>query len=416
MGMISFWQVFDGIVPLMLTNTFNLDNAATGVVMALDNIFGLFLLPLFGILSDRCASKLGRRTPFIMAGSVIAVPLIAVANNMRSFPLLIAMILLTLLAICSYRTMTVAVVADITPRPLRTKADSIEKIVGYAGTGVMLVAITLLVPDVEHPDYLPLFGLQAAFILGSALLYFWRIREPQLVERMHEKSLEMGIEEAQIDTDDSPEAGGKQRIQDPSVRLSIAMILAATFFYYMSYNAMTTNISRYADMFFGMAGGSYAIINIVTIAGGLLSYVPIANLSLKYGRKRMAVITSFVMVAGSAIIWLAPGFSPAFYVVFLFMGAALGGVDLCVYPMLLELCDANSVGRYSGYYYTVSMAAQVVTPILSGVVMDAAPTMLFAYITLMAVFMLVAVVASKHGDTILIDEVARREEAYEEQR
>jgi len=405
MGMISFWQVFDGIVPLMLTNTFNLDNAATGVVMALDNIFGLFLLPLFGILSDRCASKLGRRTPFI-----------AVANNMRSFPLLIAMILLTLLAICSYRTMTVAVVADITPRPLRTKADSIEKIVGYAGTGVMLVAITLLVPDVEHPDYLPLFGLQAAFILGSALLYFWRIREPQLVERMHEKSLEMGIEEAQIDTDDSPEAGGKQRIQDPSVRLSIAMILAATFFYYMSYNAMTTNISRYADTFFGMAGGSYAIINIVTIAGGLLSYVPIANLSLKYGRKRMAVITSFVMVAGSAIIWLAPGFSPAFYVVFLFMGAALGGVDLCVYPMLLELCDANSVGRYSGYYYTVSMAAQVVTPILSGVVMDAAPTMLFAYITLMAVFMLVTVVASKHGDTILIDEVARREEAYEEQR
>ena len=122
------------------------------------------------------------------------------------------------------------------------------------------------------------------------------------------------------------------------------------------------------------------------------------------------------MVAGSAIIWLAPGFSPAFYVVFLFMGAALGGVDLCVYPMLLELCDANSVGRYSGYYYTVSMAAQVVTPILSGVVMDAAPTMLFAYITLMAVFMLVTVVASKHGDTILIDEVARREEAYEEQR
>ena len=403
MGMISFWQVFDGIVPLMLTNTFNLDNAATGVVMALDNIFGLFLLPLFGILSDRCASKLGRRTP-----------LIAVANNMRSFPLLIAMILLTLLAICSYRTMTVAVVADITPRPLRTKADSIEKIVGYAGTGVMLVAITLLVPDVEHPDYLPLFGLQSAFILGSALLYFWRIREPQLVERMHEKSLEMGIEEAQIDTDDSPEAGGKQRIQDPSVRMSIIMILAATFFYYMSYNAMTTNISRYADAFFGMAGGSYAIINIVTIAGGLLSYVPIANLSLKYGRKAMAVITSAVVVVGSAIIWLVPGFNPLFYVVFLFMGAALGGVDLCVYPMLLELCDSNSVGRYSGYYYTVSMAAQVVTPILSGMVMDAAPTMLFGYITLMGAFMLLTVLAAKHGDTILIDEVARREEAYKQ--
>lgn len=416
MGMISFWQVFDGIVPLMLTDTFGLDNASTGVVMALDNVFGLFLLPLFGILSDRCTSRLGRRTPFIMVGSVvaaIAVPLIAVANNLRSLPLLIAMILLTLVAICSYRTMTVAIVADITPRPLRTKADSIEKIVGYAGTGVMLVAITLMVPDVENPDYVPLFGLQAAFILGSAILYFWRVREPRLVERMHEKSLEMGIEEVEIDADDSPEAGGRQRIADPSMRASVVLILAATFFYYMSYNAMTTNISRYADAFFGMAGGSYAIINIVTIAGGLLSYVPIANLSLRYGRKRMAVVTSVVMVAGSAIIWLAPGFSPLLYVVFLLMGAALGGVDLCVYPMLLELCDANSVGRYSSYYYMVSMAAQVVTPILSGMVMDAAPGMLFAYITAMAVLMLVMVLASRHGDTILIDEVARREAAHD---
>lgn len=159
MGMISFWQVFDGIVPLMLTDTFGLDNASTGVVMALDNVFGLFLLPLFGILSDRCTSRLGRRTPFIMVGSVvaaIAVPLIAVANNLRSLPLLIAMILLTLVAICSYRTMTVAIVADITPRPLRTKADSIEKLVGYAGTGVMLVASrhgdTILIDEVARRE------------------------------------------------------------------------------------------------------------------------------------------------------------------------------------------------------------------------------------------------------------------------
>lgn len=419
MGMISFWQVFDGIVPLMLTNTFHLDNATTGVVMALDNVFGLVLLPLFGIWSDKCTSRLGRRTPFIMVGSIIAaiaVPLIAVANNLRSFPLFICMILLTLVAICAYRTMTVAIVADITPRPLRTKADSIEKIVGYAGTGVMLVAISLMVPDVEHPDYVPLFGLQAAFILVSAVLYFWRIREPRLVERMHERSLEMGIEEAEIDKSDAPEDGGKQRVKDPAVRSSIIMILAATFFYYMSYNAMTTNISRYADMFFGMAGGSYAIINIVTIAGALIAYVPIANLSLKYGRKRLALATSLVMVAGSAVVWLAPGFSPAMYVVFMLMGAALGGVDLCVYPMVVELCDANSVGCYSGYYYMVSMAGQVVTPILSGMVMDAAPSMLFCYITLMAVLMLLAVALAKHGDSITIDEVARREEAYEERR
>ena len=94
----------------------------------------------------------------------------------------------------------------------------------------------------------------------------------------------MGIKEAETDFDDSPEAGGKGRVTDPSVRLSIAMLLGAAFFYYMSYNTMTTNISRYADLFFGMGGGTFAVINIVTIVGALASYIPLANLSLKVGQ------------------------------------------------------------------------------------------------------------------------------------
>ena len=117
------------------------------------------------------------------------------------------------------------------------------------------------------------------------------------------------------------------------------------------------------------------------------------------------------MVLCPALLWLAPGFSPVLYGVFLLMGVALGGVDLCVYTMILECCSSQSVGRYSGYYYTVSMAAQVATPILSGIVMDVAPSMLFAYITAMGMFMAASIAAAKHGDAILIDEVARREAA-----
>lgn len=416
MGMISFWQVFDGIVPKMLTSTFGLSNALTGSVMAIDNIFGLFLLPLFGILSDRCRSKLGRRTPYILAGSAIAVvsvPLIAVADRMESLALLIFAILATLVAICMYRTMTVAIVADITPRPLRTKADSIKKLVGYAGTGVMLVAISLMVPKGDHPDYLPLFALQAAMIGAAAVLYAATIREPALVRRMHQESLAMGIEEDEAELDDSPEAGGKEQVTDPSVRRSLILLLATTFFYYMSYNAMTTNISRYASAFYGMEGGSYAIINIMTIAGALASYVPLANLSLRIGRKKVGLLCGAIMAACPAVFWLVPGFHPFFYVLFLLMGVGLGGVDLCVFNMILELCSARSVGRYSGYYYTVSMAAQVATPILSGFVMDLAPAELFGYIALMGAAMVASLAFAKHGDAILLDEVARREQELE---
>ena len=110
-----------------------------------------------------------------------------------------------------------------------------------------------------------------------------------------------------------------------------------------------------------MAGGSYAIINIVTIVGALASYVPLTNLSLKVGRKKVALVSSVVMVSCPLVLWLVPGFSPVPYLVFLLMGVSLGGVDMCVYTIILECCSLNSVGRYSGYYYTVSMAAQVIT-------------------------------------------------------
>lgn len=98
--------------------------------------------------------------------------------------------------------MTVAIVADITPRPLRTKADSVQKIVGYADTGVMLVAISVMVPNVERPDYLPLFLLQAAFVLVSAVVYDLLVKEPALVQKMRQKSLEMGIREDEVEKDD----------------------------------------------------------------------------------------------------------------------------------------------------------------------------------------------------------------------
>lgn len=106
-----------------------------------------------------------------------------------------------LIATCMYRTMTVAIVADITPHPLRTKADSVQKIVGHAGAGVMLVAISVMVPNLARPDYLPLFLLQAAFVLVSAVVYGLLIKESALVQKMHQKSLEIVRREEAVEAE-----------------------------------------------------------------------------------------------------------------------------------------------------------------------------------------------------------------------
>lgn len=186
LGMISFFQVYDGIVPLMLTGTFGLSNAFTGTIVAIGSLLGLLMMPIVGALSDKCRSPLGRRTPFILFGSIVAavaVPLIAVANAMQDLTLFVGSILLTLFSVCLYRALTVAFISDITPRPLRTKADSIRNIVGYSGTGLMLAAVVVMIYLNDSSDYLPLFMLQgllsacvASCLCCSFASHAWSIR------------------------------------------------------------------------------------------------------------------------------------------------------------------------------------------------------------------------------------------------
>ena len=67
-----FWQAYDNLIGKILIDKFGLNQFFSGFVMALDNIFALFMLPLFGALSDKTNSKRGRRTPYIIVGTVVA--------------------------------------------------------------------------------------------------------------------------------------------------------------------------------------------------------------------------------------------------------------------------------------------------------------------------------------------------------
>ena len=69
----AFWQAYDAIIPLILTNHFGLPQTASGAVMSIDNILAVFMLPIFGALSDKVNTRFGKRTPFILIGSIIAV-------------------------------------------------------------------------------------------------------------------------------------------------------------------------------------------------------------------------------------------------------------------------------------------------------------------------------------------------------
>lgn len=414
MGALTFWQAYDGLVPLMFKNTFGMGDTLTGVFMSLDNVLALFMLPLMGALSDRTTTRWGRRTPFIVVGALLAAaltPLIAVANSMRNLPLFVTVLVATLVVLSIYRSPSVALMPDVTPRPVRSKADAFNSLMAAVGGVIVLVAIALLVPAVENPDYIPVYLVISFMLLVTTIIFMVFFREPKEVAAMHRESAELGIPEDEIEASDE---GGKEREADPVKRRSLVCVLVCVFFYFMSNNAVTSGISRYADVVWGMAGGSYAQVQTVATLAAIVAYMPMAELSCKIGRKVTTYIGIALMVVSPLLISGATGFSAIIYVWVALFGIGMATVSLTVYPMIMELASANSTGRYTGFYYTASMSAQVVTPILSGAVMQfVGYQYLYIYVAICAAISAVPLLFVKNADSLTMDEVRERQAAAE---
>lgn len=415
MGALTFWQAYDGLIPLMLKNTFGMGDTVTGFFMALDNILALFVLPLVGSLSDRTHTRWGRRTPYIVAGASVAAvltPLIALANRWQNLPLFLTALLAVLVALSVYRSPSVALMPDVTPRPLRSKADALNSLMAAVGGVVVLVGISVLVPEEKNPDYVPIYLVIAGMLAATTVAFAALFHEPAEVAAMHAESLELGIDE---DAETAAAARSQERETDPERRRSLAGVLLVVFFWYLSNNAVTSGISRYAEAMWGMQGGAYAQVQTVATVAALVAYMPMANLSLRVGRKRTTYVGLALMVVGCVTIRAVGGFSPVIYALSAVFGVGVATVSLTVYPMVMELATEKSTGRYTGYYYTVSMAAQILTPILSGALMQfVGYEQLYVYAAACAALGFVPLAFVRHGDTMTLDEVARRQREVED--
>lgn len=405
-GALAFWQAYDGIIPLILRDTFHLGDTLAGAVMALDNVCALFLLPFFGSISDCCHSRLGRRTPFILVGSLLAallIPLLAVADQMRSLPFFFTVLCLVLVVLSSYRSPCVALMPDVTPRPIRAKADAFNSLMAAASGVVILISISLAVPDVEHPNYMPVFLIISAIIILCTVLFAVFFREKKAVEKMHTESLAMGISEADMDASDE---GGKEKETDAVVRRSLLGILLCVFFYFMASNAVTSAFSKYASQVWGAGGGSFANFQLVATMVTLISYMPMANISCRIGRKLTTYIGIGLMCFGGFCIFMTQGYSPLIYVFVSISGVGMGTVATTIYPMIMEVASEKTTGRYTGYYYTASMSAQIITPILSGAVMEfIGYRYLYLYAIVCALLAALPLVMVQKGNTILLKDL-----------
>ena len=422
----AFWQMYDNVVPLILTKTFHLNETFSGAIMAADNILALFLLPFFGTLSDRTDTKLGKRTPYILGGTLAAVILLnilplldnsyyaaASAGKMVAFIVVLGLLLISM---GTYRSPAVALMPDVTPKPLRSRANAIINLMGAVGGIIYLAIAAVMYPNskvlgLDHVNYQPLFIVVALIMAVSIIVMKLTINEPKLVAE--NQALEAEHPEWNLAEDD----GSGNEVLPANVKRSLGFLLASIALWFIGYNGITTWFTTYVDKVMGQGLGGASTCLLIATGGAIISYIPIGSLAHRIGRKRTIMI-GIVLLAScfAAGYFLTTAFSSInaiMFVVFALVGFAWAAINVNSLPMVVEMCRGSDIGKFTGYYYTASMAAQVVTPILAGFLMrNISYKVLFPYAALFVIFSFVTMTQVKHGDAA--PEVKHGLEAYED--
>lgn len=510
-----FWQLYDTLLPLIMTNTFGLNDIWRGLLMGLDNILALFLLPLFGSISDRSNSKRGRRTPFFVVGVIIsALMLITIAGvdhvglkNLKSKGVLdnavlyeagyvadeqileyleqpehakeinyiieyalrdgkieegfvasenlskfyelipvkvegktataylelviparealahantqadpqlliifVVLLFLTLVAMATYRSPSVALMPDVTPKPLRSQANAIINIMGGLGSGAAMIIMFL---RKDYSSNILIFVLTAAVMLLAMIYFKHAVDEPGLVEK---KRRTVAAYDAAHGTDieneaDEEEAKSGSDALSTSKRKSLILILSSIFLWFMGYNAMTSTLSIYAANNLGFQDATLIYLTMIPSIFSAIMFLPAAILASKIGRKRSILLGIIILIGGliACFVMVTPANKELLYILLAFVTAGWATININSYPMIVEMSKGSNVGKYTGYYYTFSMAAQGVAPMFLGLFIKLFNNnrhIMFVYAAIFVFLSGITMLFVKHGDSVAIKQKA----------
>ena len=507
-----FWQTYDTLIPKILTDKFGLSQTVSGIVMALDNVLALFLLPFFGTLSDKCKSKMGRRTPFILIGTIIAAILfvgLSVTDNMQLTKLdavrdyenretleflydydykvkgsgedayqiitpdgeriilkdaisredftsitlqtpktdkrtgeiiydsktgepklttnplytkyvtparqayaaqataespvtlifFMALLLGVLVSMAVFRSPAVALMPDVTVKPLRSKGNAVINLMGtFGGILVLGLGIVFGTGNIRNDlmSYIPFFTTVAVIMLVALAIFMWKVKERKLVAEREEEEKLLGISD--VDDTVEEEKLPKHKLSRGEL-MSLILILASVAFWYMGYNAVSSKYSVYAGSELKL---DYNMTLLVAQAAAIISYLPAGIVASRIGRKK-TIIAGVTLLLGAfigAIFVTAQSSMMLVNLLFAVAGIGWATINVNSFPMVVELSGSGNVGKYTGYYYTASMAAQTLTPVLSGVFMDnLGLRSLFPYAAVFVALSLITMLFVRHGDS-----------------
>ncbi len=495
----AFWQAYDNAIPLTLTNKFGMSQTGSGVISAIDNILAVVLLPIFGAISDRCTSKRGRRTPFILVGTALACIMLLLlsfadnaqlkkleqvseynptslgviydsqkdktlntpdgeeyvlsekftkedftaitreitedsktktnpdytnyvaparqayaadvtANDPSALVTFVVLLLCVLISMAIFRSPAVALMPDVTLKPLRSKANAIINLMGTAG-GILVLLMGKMIFDTSAArnalmSYVGYFGALIAIMLLALLIFMTTVKEPLWAQEMRDKSIALGLEEEEPEKKKRKLFGKKEKkVQEPVRKLSkseifsLLLILASVSLWYMGYNAVISKYSIYSS---NVLNKDYNTTLLIAQGAAIISYLPVGMIASKVGRRKtiLAGVATLAIAFAAASFMRATSPDVVMYVLFAMAGIGWATINVNSFPMVVELATGGNVGKYTGFYYTASMAAQAITPWLAGTFMDKISfTALFPYAAIFVALSFVTMFFVRHGDS-----------------
>ena len=397
MSILAFWQFYDQVIPYILENRFGLNTFVTNAIMSIDNILALFMLPLFGTLSDKTNTRLGKRTPYVLFGTVAASILLLVLSffEERLYFTGFIITLITLLVVMStYRSPAVAYMPDVTEKPLRSKGNAVINLVGYIG-GIFATIVMMVLLKSEKNEagesvytadqsFTGVFVCIAVFMLLSVFVMVFFVKENRLKH-----------------VENSGERVYNSKTLTKGEKTSFALILVSVFLWFCAYNAVTTAFSRYCVNVWDVSVGKSSGYLLLGTLSAIAAFLPLGFISSKVGRKKTVLIGIALMGLSFAAAGFIKHETPLMYAIFAFVGIGWAAINVNSYPMAVEIGSGSDIGKYTGLYYTFSMAAQILTPLLSGFIItktDFGYATLFPYAVIFSVAAFVTMSFVRHGD------------------
>ena len=392
----AFWQAYDAVVPLILTNKFGMLQGQSGFIMSLDNIFAVFLLPIFGSLSDRLSSEKGRRTPFIVIGTIFAATFFCLLGLADSLTVFIIFLLCALVSMATFRSPAVALMPDVTLKPLRSKGNAVINLMGTAG-GILVLVLGMVFKTSTKgkSEFLDYIIAVVILMLASLAAFLFTVKEKKWASEMNVQAKALGIEE-------KSEKNAKNAPKHKLTRgqfISLCLILASVALWYVGYNAVTSKYSVYATEYLDV---EYNLTLMIAQGAAIVSYIPVGLISSRIGRKKSILAGVAILASAFALASLVQrGTSEVImYTLFSLAGIGWATINVNSFPMVVELASSSDVGKYTGFYYTASMSAQIITPTLSGMLIDEYGwQILFPYAAVFAGLSFVTMLFVKHGDS-----------------